>query len=319
MTRTHDLIVTLGPASFGREADLAAAGATAWRLNASHMPGEGLRAAVGAARQAAPGLEIVVDLQGAKMRLGALVDRRLSVGETVAFSPQDDEDGTLLLPHPEIFAQVRPGERLTADDDRLSFEVVRAGAERMEARVLTAGHLGPRKGVNVVEHPIVLEDLCAGDRAALAALKGIGGLSFAISFVVDGREGDWVRRRRPGARLVAKIERREAVEGLEAIAARVDALWICRGDLGAQLGVAGLARFVSELDPRRLGRPVLMAGQVLEHLTGHASPTRSEVCHLGDLVRRGYAGIVLSDETAIGSDPVRATRVAAELLRVLGD
>jgi pyruvate kinase len=267
----------------------------------------------------APGLEIVVDLQGAKMRLGALVERQLTAGEAVVFSSQEAEGGALLLPHPELFAQVTPGERLTADDDRLCFEVVRAGAERIEARVLTAGRLGPRKGVNVVEHPIVLEDLCAGDRAALAALKGIGGLSFAISFVADGREAEWVHRRRPGARLVAKIERREAVGCLEAIAASVDALWICRGDLGAQLGVSGLVRFVSDLDPGKVGRPVLMAGQVLEHLTGHASPTRSEVCHLGDLVRRGYAGIVLSDETAIGRDPVHAVRVAAELLRTLVD
>ena len=64
---------------------------------------------------------------------------------------------------------------------------------------------------------------------------------------------------------------------------------------GSEGQIAALARFVSELDPRQLGRPVLMAGQVLEHLTRHAHPTRSEVCHLGDLVRRGYAGIVLSE------------------------
>jgi pyruvate kinase len=63
--------------------------------------------------------------------------------------------------------------------------------------------------------------------------------------------------------------------------------------------------------------PTLIAGQVLEHLTHHADPTRSEVCHLHDLLQRGYAGIVLSDETAIGCDPLRATQTASDLIRDL--
>jgi pyruvate kinase len=114
--------------------------------------------------------------------------------------------------------------------------------------------------------------------------------------------------------VIGKVERREAVDALGAIAERVEAVWICRGDLGSQLGPTALARFVGTVDPRRLPAPVLMAGQVLEHLTDHPEPTRSEVCHLFDLVARGYAGIVLSDETAIGADPVRAVSTAARLL-----
>jgi pyruvate kinase len=95
----------------------------------------------------------------------------------------------------------------------------------------------------------------------------------------------------------------------------VDAVWICRGDLGEQLGPADLGRFVGALDPARLACPVLMAGQVLEHLTAHPEATRSEVCHLHDLVARGYGGIVLSDETAIGRHPVHAVARAAALAR----
>ena len=75
-----------------------------------------------------------------------------------------------------------------------------------------------------------------------------------------------------------------------------------------------MAQFVSTIAPRSLPVPVLMAGQVLEHLTRHEHPTRSEVCHLFDLAARGYAGIVLSDETAIGADPTHAVSVAASLL-----
>jgi pyruvate kinase len=75
-----------------------------------------------------------------------------------------------------------------------------------------------------------------------------------------------------------------------------------------------MACAVHALDPKRFSVPVLMAGQVLEHLKRHRRPTRSEVCHLFDLRARGFAGIVLSDETAVGDDPVRATHWAARLL-----
>ncbi|MGC4068601.1 MAG: pyruvate kinase [Polyangiaceae bacterium] len=77
-----------------------------------------------------------------------------------------------------------------------------------------------------------------------------------------------------------------------------------------------MGRAISSIDPKPLGVPVCMAGQVLEHLTTHDEPTRSEVCHLYDLLRRGYSGIVLSDETAIGRNPIGAARWANRLLSV---
>jgi pyruvate kinase len=222
------------------------------------------------------------------------------------------------VPHAELFEQVRPGETLSVDDDRLRFEVVDVSDRRLALRALTGGILRPRKGVNVVEHPVVLEDLAAADLGVVAALRGAASVAWAVSFMADGREAEWVRHRIPAARVIGKIERREAIRNLGAITAATDEIWVCRGDLGAQVGAAELARFVGGFDPGSLARPALMAGQVLEHLTAHSEPTRSEVCHLHDLLARGYVGIVLSDETAIGHDPVRATRIAAELLRQLG-
>jgi pyruvate kinase len=115
--------------------------------------------------------------------------------------------------------------------------------------------------------------------------------------------------------VLTKIERSEAISHLGQISEQFDSLWVCRGDLGAQIGLPRMAAWVSSLVPRSLSRPVWMAGQVLEHLTAHPEPTRSEVCHLCDLISRGYAGIVLSDETAIGENPVQAVKVAASLVR----
>jgi len=196
----------------------------------------------------------------------------------------------------------------------IRFIVRNADDEIIEAEALNAGELLPRKGVNLVDHPVALEDLTLRDVQHVERAVGYPPVAFACSFMRDGSEAGWIRSRAKGCPVVGKVERRAAIERIESIASQFDELWICRGDLGSQLGMVELARWVGDFRPRGLGVPVLMAGQVLEHLTSHPEPTRSEVCHLSDLVQRGYAGIVLSDETAIGADPVNAVRTARALL-----
>jgi pyruvate kinase len=306
------LVATLGPASFGCAADLAAAGATAFRLNASHLDLDGLSAAISSIRQSCPHAPVIIDLQGAKMRIALSAPRSVASGDVVTFSGGGASD--VRVPHPELFLQTRVGDTLSVDDGRVRFEVVGIARGVMEARAIDGGPLLPNKGLNVEQHPVRLDRLTDRDLAVcrLAAREALPALAF--SFMIDGMEADWLRAVAPASLVIGKIERAEAVSNLGTIATRVDAVWICRGDLGAQLGPGALARSVAAVAPSSLSVPVLMAGQVLEHLTSHPEPTRSEVCHLFDLVARGYAGIVLSDETAIGCDPVHAVSTAASLL-----
>jgi pyruvate kinase len=314
--RGFQIIATLGPASLPRAAELAGAGATSFRINASHMTPDGARAAVAQVRAVLPEAPVVIDLQGGKMRLGELRERDVETGARVVFSLERStgEPDAIVVPHPELFASARPGDTMSCDDDRLRFRVTSTSPSSMELEALTAGRLRPRKGINVMEHPVALGALTAVDAAFLDALSGFDALSWAFSFMRDGQEVQWVRARSPGP-VIGKIEIAEALPNLDRIAAAAAAIWICRGDLGAQLGMARLATVVASIEPARLACPVIMAGQVLEHLTAHAEPTRSEVCHLHDLVARGFAGIVLSDETAIGHDPVGAVTRAAALTR----
>ncbi len=312
--RTPQLVATLGPASLHLAPKLAEAGATALRLNASHMMPGKLKTALSVLRDMGVTLPVVVDLQGAKMRLGTFAARLVRRGDVLRFALNPSSLDELPLPHPELFRAVGQGDTLSCSDDRLRFEVLVCSPEALEARSLTEGMLRPRKGVNIIEHPVDLADLSVFDMAHLDATTGDSAIVYAYSFMKDGREADWIRSRVPGARVVGKVERLEATHRIGSIGAKVDAVWICRGDLAAQLGLAPMARWVSRFDPRQLPCPVLMAGQVLEHLTRHPHPTRSEVCHLLDLLLRGYAGIVLSDETAVGGDPVAALTTAADLL-----
>jgi pyruvate kinase len=312
------IVATLGPASFDLASALAEAGATAFRLNASHMsPGE-LEDVLGRVRASLQRLPVVVDLQGAKMRLGKFEKRVVQRGERLRFVHNFEAKDALPLPHPELFRVVTVGETLSCDDDRLRFIVRVAGSEVIEAEALNTGELLPRKGINLVDHPVALEDLTPRDVQHIERAVEYPPVSFACSFVRDGSEAGWIRSRAIGCPVVGKVERRAAIERIESIASQVEEIWICRGDLGSQLGMVELAHWVGDFRPAGLKVPVLMAGQVLEHLTSHPEPTRSEVCHLCDLVQRGYAGIVLSDETAIGADPVNAVKTARSLLRAFG-
>ena len=306
------LVATLGPASFGLAAEIVRAGATSLRLNASHMSPEAVGAAIERARRVTD-VPIVVDLQGAKMRLGSFAERAIARGERVVLGAGAH---AIPLPHAELVAGARAGDTLSLDDDRVRLRVEAATAGGLEASVLVGDVLRPNKGICVVERAVEVADLGARDQAHVEAARGFPAVSFAVSFMTDGHESAWVRDRAPGCLVVGKVERQVAIDALDAIEARVDAVWICRGDLGAQLGVVALARWLSGYRPATRV-PVLLAGQVLEHLTEHATPTRSEVCHLADVLGRGYAGVVLTDETAIGRDPVNAVRTAAELLRGL--
>lgn len=315
-----ELVATVGPASFGDPVELCEAGATALRLNGSHLSSGELDAVLTGLRAKLGDVSIVVDLQGAKMRVGHVPDRALQAGEPVAFELGDHGTaaGAIPVPHAELFRAVRCGETLRCDDDRLRFEVTAVAESRLEARCESAGVLRARKGLNVLEHPVQLDDLGARDQKHIAVALGHGPMRFAVSFMSDGREASWVRRRAPDCPVIGKVEQRAALDHLAQLRGAVDELWICRGDLGAQLGARDLARFVANFRPEPGGIPTLMAGQVLEQLTHHSAPTRSELCHLFDLIQRGYRGIVLSDETALGVDPAGAVRAAAKLLRDLG-
>jgi pyruvate kinase len=307
------IVATAGPKSFERESELVFAGATSIRLNASHLSADEVYGHVVRilAEQTA---DCVIDLQGGKMRLSAIEPLAVTPGQLVRFSCDPSEKSALYVPHPELFEQVVLGETLSLDDGRLSLEVVDRADTWLLARTSQSYVILPRKGINREHHPIEIADLGAVDQAILSQCALLSRVRYAISFVKDGSEAKWVRSRVANAKITLKVERQEALDNLDTLASLADELWICRGDLGAQLGLNELGRVISLLEPRRYRIPVLMAGQVFEHLTYHDTPTRSEICHLYELQRRGYDGIVLSDETAIGVSPNHATAWARRLL-----
>jgi len=311
---SFDITVTLGPASDDLLDQLIPAGASAFRLNTAHMSLERITVLTERIRSVDAEIPIVFDLQGAKMRLGVFPPTAVQKGEEVVFARDPFGIASIPVEHSEFYEQVAPGQIVSVDDDRLRFDVLWKDNGSALCRVLVDGLLKPRKGMNVTDHPVELRTLREFDQEVCRLAAQVKNAGCAVSFMKDGTEAEWVRELVPTSPVIAKIERAEAIENLGQITEQVESVWVCRGDLGAQIGLQGMAKWVSSFAPDSMPRPVWMAGQVLEHLTGHPEPTRSEVCHLQDLVNRGYAGIVLSDETAIGRDPVNAVRVAASLV-----
>jgi pyruvate kinase len=221
---------------------------------------------------------------------------------------------------PEFLEALAPGDTVRIDDGRLALRITETTGGVARARALGTGRVSDRKGVALVGREVELPPrLLEADRALIQVALELEVGTLAVSYAaVPGilqatREAASGRATGEPA-LVAKLEQPEALDRVEDILTSSDAVWLCRGDLGAEVGLAKLPELQRRFLDATLGRTtVLVAGQVLHHMTVSPRPTRSEACHVGDLVARGVAGLVLSDETATGEHGPEAVRFLRQI------
>jgi pyruvate kinase len=319
----YQLVTTLGPSTRSTDEWLALleAGASAFRINTSHVTTEEtdhLIRGIGEIRdQRGLSVPVVLDLQGSKWRLGTCAEATLETGSRVRLVHGWTSESPLLLPvpHDDFFRAVEESSgEIVLNDARVRLHAESVSSTEVVARVTHGGPVSTAKGVTLPGCAYRIEKLSDKDREIAARTHGNPAIRYAVSYVKDSAEMERYRNLLPApAYLIAKIERRSAVEDVQAVAGFCDELWVCRGDLGAELGGAEMARTVHGLAAyvRTSTLPVLMAGQVLEHMTGAPTPTRAELCNLYDVLSAGYSGVVLSDETAIGRYPAESCRTAA--------
>ncbi len=318
------IVATIGPAS-SDPATIAAlldAGADVFRLNFSHGTHAEHRARHAAIRalEVATGrpIGVLADLQGPKIRVGAIPGspRVVAEGERVTFS-LDESCGTVPLPHPEVFAALSPGVALLIDDGKLHLVVETASATTATARVETGGSLLDRKGVSIVGAVLPVSALTDKDRADLAFALSLGVDWVALSFVQRPEDIDEVRALAgTGVRVMAKLEKPSAIDHLEAIVARADAVMVARGDLGVEMpaeAVPTIQRRVLRA-ARAAGKPVVVATQMLESMTETPTPTRAEASDVATAVYEGADAVMLSAETASGRHPVAAVRTMDNII-----
>jgi pyruvate kinase len=318
--RRTKIVATIGPASASRErlAELVRAGMDGARLNLSHGTHDEHRerARLVRATEAEVGrpIALIADLQGPKLRIGELAGPvRLARGEDVVVAGGESATDGELPVSPAVISEVlQPGHEVLIDDGlvRLRVETIEAG--RARCAVLAGGVVSSHKGVNLPGVPIPIPSLTRKDMDDLDLALELDVDFVALSFVrasADVRDLQaLIEQAGSHARVIAKIEKSEAVDSLEAILDEADAVMVARGDLGVEIGAAMVPLLQKRIITAALerGKPVITATQMLESMVHQAEPTRAEASDVANAVLDGSSALMLSGETAIGEFPVES-------------
>lgn len=306
--------------------ELFLAGADAFRVNMSHGAHEDHAKNIASIRalekEFGRPTTILADLQGPKLRVGAIVDNMVMLKPGQSFVlDRSDAPGTtkrVNLPHPEIYAALEPGTRLLIDDGKLVLRVRTVEAERIETVVEIGGPLSSRKGVNVPDVVLPMAAMTEKDRRDLAFAIDQGADWIALSFVQRPEDLAEARRLMGGyGALMAKIEKPAALQRLDEILELADGVMVARGDLGVELPPQDVPPLQKHIvaSARRLGRPVVVATQMLESMIKAPTPTRAEVSDVATAVYDGADAIMLSAETAAGDWPREAVAMMDSIAR----
>ena len=263
---------------------------------------------------------VLVDLQGPKLRLGAFAGGGADLHKGDAFTLDGDASlggaSRVYLPHPEILSSLAPGHRILIDDGKLLLRVADVAPGRASTIVEVAGRVSDKKGVSLPDTTIPTSALTDKDRADLAAALEESIDWIALSFVQRPEDIVEVKEIAGGRALVmAKIEKPQAVKRIDEIMAVADALMVARGDLGVEMPlerVPGIQKTLTRL-ARRLGKPVVVATQMLESMITAPVPTRAEVSDVATAVFEGADAVMLSAESASGQYPREAVATMSRI------
>jgi pyruvate kinase len=317
--RKIKILATLGPASNTPEKidQLFRAGADIFRINMSHTSHEAMRGLIKAIRDVEVAYDrpigVLVDLQGPKLRVGKFKDTSVELERGQSFVLDGDETlgdrGRVQLPHPEIFASLEPGHTILLDDGRLRLKVMEAEAGRAVTEVVEGRRISDRKGVSLPDTILRSGALTAKDIRDMEAALAEEADWIALSFVQRPEDIAEARKLVQGrAGIMAKIEKPQAFNRLEEIMELSDAIMVARGDLGVEMpleAVPGVQKQITR-SARRVGKPVVVATQMLESMISAPVPTRAEVSDVATAVFEGADAVMLSAESAAGEYPVEA-------------
>ena len=311
--RRTKIVATLGPAldAPGALEALIDAGADVLRVNLSHAPPAEHQARVRRARAHKPGVAILADLGGPKLRLGEL-EKPITVesGTTLVLGA-----GGVPVADPDFFSRVRPGDPVFIADGTIHLEAIAADINRVTCRVVVGGTLRSRKGINLPGDESAAPCLTPKDRADIQDLHLIDPDFVALSYVRSEQDIEDLRDLCP-LPVVAKIEKQQALERIEAILHVSDAIMVARGDLGVEMPIERVPAAQKRLirAANQAGRPVITATQMMVSMVSSPMPTRAEVTDVANAVLDGTDAVMLSEETAVGRDPAAVVRMMGRLL-----
>lgn len=324
MSRTK-IVGTIGPASDSEEtiSRLLDAGLNVARVNFSHGDKHSITTLVNRLRKVAASrgkvLAILGDLQGPKIRMGKIPgDKRdLKVGEQIVLSADPDDVGNgdfFPFPHPELVPAINPGARLIIGDGELTLQVMAKRDLRLHCAATVDGPIGSRKGINIPSVDLPIPSITDKDRKDLITAIDLELDYVALSFVRKGQDVEDLRALMKeydaDIPIIAKIEKREAVECLREILAVSDGIMVARGDLGLDMPTYEVPflqkRIINACN--EASKPVITATQMLQSMTELPTPTRAEATDVANAILDGTDAVMLSAETASGKFPVKSVQ-----------
>lgn len=325
--RNAKIVATLGPGSRAPNTVkiLAEAGADIFRLNFSHGSHEDHAKSLQAVRdaEAAIGrpLAILADLQGPKVRVGAFPGGSIKLGFGAEYpliaGEETEKDGCIPVPHPEILERLEVGDRVLCNDGMIILTVTEAGAAPKVKSDFPAT-LSDRKGFTVQGKALPISALTEKDRADLDFALEIGADLIALSFVQSVGDIEEAKGLIGGrAPLIAKLEKPAAIDDLDAIIEAADGVMVARGDLGVEYPAEQVPVIQRRIvrSARAIGRPVIVATQMLESMIDNAAPTRAETGDVATAIYQGVDAVMLSAETAVGRHPATAVAMMSRIIQ----
>ena len=332
--RRAKIVATMGPASSDPSTleKLLGLGVDVARLNFSHGRHEEhaqvLDRIRAASRHLGKAVAVLQDLQGPKIRTGPLKAGKVGVylepGSELGITTEDELPGDAHListTYPHLAEDVRPGDRLLVDDGLLEFRVLSTDGVRVRAEVVEGGVLGEHKGINLPGVALRAEALTAKDKADLAFGISHGVDFVALSFVRSPADIATCRAEMERAGrvvpIIAKIEKSEAIENLDAIIAATEGIMVARGDLGVEILPERVPILQKEMcrKANALGKPVIIATQMLNSMCEHPRAWGAEASDVANGIWDGADAVMLSGETASGKHPLLAVQMMDRIVR----
>jgi len=327
------IICTLGPASSEERTirRMIRAGMNVARLNVSHGTlDEHLGRIERVRRQAAAEgcvVSLLLDLPGPKIRIGQLVRDPIELerdSEVILTTSMEPEDPSWIpVEYQSLPSLVGPKSTIHINDGLIRLEVIESGPSIVRTRVLVGGTVTSRKVLNVVDGVLPVDAVTARDLELIEFGLSVGINTFTLSFIERAEE---IRKAREHAaalghriNVIAKIERKGAVEHLDELMAEADGIMVARGDLGVEMPIEQVPVIQKRIIRRanEVGIPVITATQMLESMTDSPLPTRAEVTDVANAILDGTDAVMLSAETAIGSSPVECVSMMARIARAV--
>ncbi|MFD0559192.1 pyruvate kinase [Stackebrandtia endophytica] len=330
MTRRAKIVCTIGPATATPERirELVEAGMDVARLNFSHGSHADHESVYRLVREAAAesgrAIGILADLQGPKIRLGKFEggSAEWNTGDHVTITSQDilGTAERVSVTYAKLPAEVHAGDRLLVDDGKLALEVRDVEGDDIHCLVLEGGPVSNHKGLSLPNVAVSVPALSEKDTEDLRFSLGLGVDMIALSFVRSAEDIKPVHAvmaeldaKRP---VLAKIEKPEAVDRLEAIVMAFDGIMVARGDLGVELPLEQVPLVQKRCVQlcRENAKPVIVATQMLDSMISNARPTRAETSDVANAVLDGADAVMLSGETSVGKYPIETVRTMARIV-----